>query len=74
MLVSSEISNENLTKALRLLVQDLCTVYSPFTKDESYLRNLAGWIAKAATRIEAFEEQIKAHNHRTTSSTDGETP
>lgn len=54
MLVVEELSNEHIIRALRVLVEDLTAKHSPFNKDDAYLRNLAGWAACAATRIEVL--------------------
>jgi hypothetical protein len=50
-----EITTEHLTRALRVYVEDLTSKHSPFNKDETYLRSLAGWIACAVTRIEQLQ-------------------
>jgi hypothetical protein len=55
MMQTSEIETDHLVRALRILVEDLTVKHSPFNKDEAYLRNLAGWIACAATRIEQLQ-------------------
>jgi len=52
MLQVSELSDDYLIRALRVYVEDLQSKHSPFNKNEAYLRDLAGWIACAATRIE----------------------
>jgi len=52
MLQTTEISNDHLIRALRIYVDDLQNKHSPFNKTPEYLRDLAGWIACAATRIE----------------------
>ena len=52
MLQTSEINTEDLIRTLRIWVEDLTSKYSPHNKDEAYFRNLAGWIACAATRID----------------------
>lgn len=52
MLQVSELTDEHLIRSLRIWVEDLTCKYSPHNKDEAYFRNLSGWIASAATRIE----------------------
>lgn len=52
MIETSEFSTEHLIAALKVYVRDLCDKTSPFPKDEAYLRNLAGWIACAAARLD----------------------
>jgi hypothetical protein len=48
---TSEISADHLVRALRIYVNDLTDKHSPFNKSEESLRDLAAWIACAATRI-----------------------
>ena len=52
MLTATEISNDHLVRALRIYVNDLNDKHSPFNKSPEYLKDLSGWIACAATRIE----------------------
>ena len=52
MMRESEISNEHLVRALRIWVVSLIDKHDPHRKDEAYFRNLAGWIAEAANRLE----------------------
>lgn len=54
MLQKSEISNDHLIRALRIYVEDLTSKHSPFNKTPEYLRDLASWIACAATRIDSL--------------------
>jgi hypothetical protein len=54
MMQATEISTDHLIRALRIYVNDLSDKHSPFNKSEEYLRDLAGWIACAATRIETL--------------------
>ena len=54
MLQINEISNDHLIRALRVYVDDLQNKYSPYNKTPDYLRDLSGWIACAATRIESL--------------------
>jgi len=56
MMQISEFSDEHLVRSLRSIVNDLSDKHSPFPKDEAYLRNLAGWIACAATRLEKLSK------------------
>jgi hypothetical protein len=57
MLATSEINTAVLVRALRIYVNDLTDRASPFTKGDDYLRDLAGWLACAATRLEKLESQ-----------------
>lgn len=57
MLQTSEISTDRLIRALRVYVTDLNDKNSPFNKNEEYLRDLSGWIACAATRIEKLSSK-----------------
>lgn len=54
MMQVTELSNDHLIRTLRIYVNDLTDVHSPFNKSQEYLRDLAGWVACAATRIEAL--------------------
>lgn len=45
-----------LIRALRVYVNDLTDKHSPFDKNGEYLRDLAGWIACVAMRIETLSE------------------
>jgi hypothetical protein len=53
---TSEISTDHLIRALRVYVNDLTDKHSPFHKGDDYLRDLAGWIACAATRMEILSD------------------
>lgn len=52
MIEAQELSTDHIVRALRILVTDLNDKHSPFNKNEEYMRNLAGWIACAAARLE----------------------
>lgn len=52
MMQATEITNDHLIRALRVLVNDLGDECSPYNRTPEYMRNIAGWIACAATRIE----------------------
>lgn len=52
MLQTFKISNDHLIRSLRIYVTDLTAEVTPFQKNEEYFRNLSGWLACAATRIE----------------------
>lgn len=56
MMQDEEIPTARLIKTLRRLVDDLCSDDSPFNKDRDYLRNLAGWVACAASRLSELNE------------------
>lgn len=55
MLQAEEFTNDQIINRLRTLVKDLCDKDSPFSKDDAYMRNVAGWLATAATRIEKLK-------------------
>ena len=63
MLQTSEISNDHLIRALRIYVDDLTNKHSPFNKTPEYLRDLAGWIACAATRIDSLVPKDAPNKH-----------
>lgn len=52
MMQAIKISNDHLIRSLRIYVTDLTSEVTPFPKNEEYFRNLAGWLACAATQIE----------------------
>lgn len=57
-ITTSEIEFDHLVRALRIYVADLSDQHSPFNKDMDYLRNLSGWIACAATRLETLNVKL----------------
>lgn len=57
MIQTSEIETNHIVRTLRIYVNDLSDKFSPFNKDEKYLRDLAGWIACAASRIEKLAQE-----------------
>ncbi len=57
MLQAVEIDTDHLIRALRIYVNDLTDKHSPFNKSEEYLRDLSGWIACAATRLEKLTSE-----------------
>lgn len=52
MMQATELSNDHIIRSLRIYVTDLTAEVTPFPKNAEYFKNLAGWIACAATRIE----------------------
>lgn len=52
MRANDEIPTGRLVSVLRVYVEDLTSKDSSSHKSKAYLRELAGWIACAATRIE----------------------
>src|SRR5262245_25362803 len=61
MLQTSELSTDHIIRALRVYVNDLTATHSPFTKGPEYMRELASWIACAATRLEALSGDATTH-------------
>lgn len=59
MLAVKELSNDHIIRALRVYVNDLSDRHSPFRKDEVYLRDLAGWVAAGAARIEVLAKDLQ---------------
>lgn len=51
-----EISNDHLIRSLRIYVNDLTAEVTPFPKNAEYFKNLASWLAYAATRIEKLSQ------------------
>lgn len=49
---ATKLSDDHVIRSLRIYVTDLTAEVTPFPKNAEYFRNLASWIACAATRIE----------------------
>lgn len=52
MMQLEEIPPERVSEVLRWYVTDLCNKNSPMHKSADYLRDMAGWLASAATLID----------------------